>query len=141
MQEIGSNAKVAYERLSTASNEEKNDALHIIANEIENNEEYILSENNKDIQIINIKNRSALGDYMVIVSGTSSRHINSIVSNIVKLNKTHILSTEGVNSTDWLIVDFGDIILNVFKPETREHYSLEKIWKNNDLEDEKFGFG
>ena len=95
----------------------------------------------KDIQIINIKNRSALGDYMIIVSGTSSRHINSIVSNIVKLNKTHILSTEGVNSTDWLIVDFGDIILNVFKPETREHYALEKIWKNNDLEDEKFGFG
>ena len=38
-------------------------------------------------------------------------------------------------------VDFGDIILNVFKPETREHYSLEKIWKNNNLEDEKFGFG
>ena len=95
----------------------------------------------KDIQIINIKNRSALGDYMVIVSGTSSRHINSIVSNIVRLNKTHILSTEGINSTDWLIVDFGDIILNVFKPETREHYALEKIWKNNDLEDEKFGFG
>ena len=78
---------------------------------------------------------------MIIVSGTSSRHINSIVSNIVKLNKTHILSTEGVNSTDWLIVDFGDIILNVFIPETREHYSLEKIWKNHDLEDEKFGFG
>jgi ribosome-associated protein len=95
----------------------------------------------KDIQIINIKNRSALGDYMIIVSGTSSRHINSIVSNIVKLNKTHILSTEGVNSTDWLIVDFGDIILNVFIPETREHYSLEKIWKNHDLEDEKFRFG
>ncbi len=95
----------------------------------------------KDIQTINIKNRSALGDYMIIVSGTSSRHINSIVANIVKLNKTHVLSTEGLNSTDWLIVDFGDIILNVFKPETREHYSLEKIWKNNDLEDERFGFG
>ena len=58
MQEIGSNAKVAYERLSTASNEEKNDALHIIANEIENNEEYILSENNKDIQIARSNNLS-----------------------------------------------------------------------------------
>ena len=46
----------------------------------------------------------------------------------VTLNKSHILSTEGINSTDWLIVDFGDIILNVFKPEIREHYSLEKIW-------------
>ncbi len=95
----------------------------------------------KDIQIINIKNRSALADYIIIVSGTSSRHINSIVNNIVKSNKESVLSTEGLNSTDWLIVDFGDIILNVFKPEIREHYSLEKIWKNNDLKDEKLGFG
>ena len=95
----------------------------------------------KNIISINLKGKSSIADYMIIASGTSSRHINSIVANIVKLNKNHILSTEGINSTDWLIVDFGDIILNVFKPETREHYSLEKIWKNNDLEDEKFGFG
>lgn len=95
----------------------------------------------KDIEIIDIKNRSALGDYMIIVSGTSSRHINSIVNNVVKSNKKFVNSTEGLNSTDWLIVDFGDIILNVFKPETRKHYSLEKIWKNNDLKEEKVGFG
>ncbi len=94
----------------------------------------------KDIQVIDIKNRSALADYIIIVSGTSSRHINSIVSNIVKSNKGNVLSTEGLNSTDWLIVDFGDIILNVFKPEIREHYSLEKIWMNNDLKDEKLGY-
>ena len=94
----------------------------------------------KDIQVIDIKNRSALADYIIIVSGTSSRHINSIVSNIVKSNKASVLSTEGLNSSDWLIVDFGDIILNVFKPEMRDHYSLEKIWKNNDLKDEKLGY-
>ena len=95
----------------------------------------------QDIEILNIKNRSALGDFIIIASGTSSRHINSIVNNIVKSNKRNILSTEGLKSTDWLIVDFGDIILNVFKPESREHYSLEKIWKNNNLKDEKFSFG
>ena len=95
----------------------------------------------QDIEILNIKNRSALGDFIIIASGTSSRHINSIVNNIVKSNKRSILSTEGLKSTDWLIVDFGDIILNVFKPESREHYSLEKIWKNNNLKDEKFSFG
>ena len=94
-----------------------------------------------DVEVINIKNRSALGDYIIIASGTSARHINSIVSNIAKTNKEKILSTEGLKSTDWLIVDFGDIILNVFKPETRKHYSIEKIWKNNDIEDEKVGFG
>ena len=95
----------------------------------------------KDVKVIDIKNRSALGDYIIIVSGTSSRHLNSIVNNIVKNNKKNVISTEGFKSTDWLIVDFGDIILNVFKPETREHYSLEKIWKNIDLKDEKVGFG
>ncbi len=94
-----------------------------------------------DIEILDIKNRSALADYIIIVSGTSSRHVSSIVSKILKLNKKKILSTEGLKSKDWMIVDFGDIILNVFKPEIREHYSLEKIWKNNDLKDEKFGFG
>ncbi len=94
-----------------------------------------------DIEVLSIKNRSALADYMIVVSGSSSRHINSIVNKVVKSNKKNVISTEGLKSTDWLIVDFGDIILNVFKPETREHYALEKIWKNNDLKDEKIGFG
>ncbi len=94
-----------------------------------------------NIEVINVKNRSALADYMIIVSGTSSRHINAIVNNVVKSNKKNVISTEGLKSTDWLIVDFGDVILNVFKPETREHYALEKIWKNNDLKEEKVGFG
>ncbi len=95
----------------------------------------------KNIEVLDIKHRSALGDYMILVSGTSSRHVNAIVNNIVKSNKKNVISIEGLKSTDWLIVDFGDIILNVFKPEAREHYSLEKIWKNNDLKDEKVGFG
>ena len=95
----------------------------------------------KNIEVLNIKNRSALADYIVIVSGTSSRHVNSIVTKIVKSNKKFVLSTEGTKSTDWSIVDFGDIILNVFKPDTREHYSLEKIWKDSDLRDEKFSYG
>ncbi len=94
-----------------------------------------------DIEVLSIKNRSALADFMIVVSGSSSRHINSIVNKVVKSNKKNVISTEGLKSTDWLIVDFGDIILNVFKPETREHYALEKIWKNNDLKDEKIGFG
>tara|TARA_B100001564_G_C20465939_1_gene590274 strand:+ start:451 stop:807 length:357 start_codon:yes stop_codon:yes gene_type:complete len=95
----------------------------------------------KDIEVLDIKNRSALADFMIVVSGSSSRHINSIASKIIKSNKKNVISSEGFKSTDWLIVDFGDIILNVFKPETREHYALEKIWKNNDLKDEKVGFG
>jgi ribosome-associated protein len=94
-----------------------------------------------DIQFFDIKNRSALADFVIIASGTSSRHINSIVTNLIKNNKKKVLSSEGLGKTDWVIVDFGDIIVNVFKPESRKHYSLEKIWSDNDLKDEIIGFG
>ena len=94
-----------------------------------------------EIQSLNIKNRSALADFIIIASGNSSRHINSIVTNLIKNNKNKILSSEGLGKTDWVIVDFGDIIVNVFKPETRKYYSIEKIWTDNELKDEKINFG
>ena len=94
-----------------------------------------------EIQSLNIKNRSALADFIIIASGNSSRHVNSIVTNLIKNNKNKILSSEGLGKTDWVIVDFGDIIVNVFKPETRKYYSLEKIWTDNELKDEKISFG
>ncbi len=93
-----------------------------------------------DVKFIDIKNRSALGDYLVIASGNSSRHINAIASKIIENNKSSVISVEGYKSTEWIIVDFGDIILNLFKPETRDYYDLEKMWIN-DLEDEKLSFG
>ena len=94
-----------------------------------------------EIQSLNIKNRSALADFIIIASGNSSRHVNSIVTNLIKNNKNKILSSEGLGKTDWVIVDFGDIIVNVFKPETRKYYSIEKIWTDNKLKDEKISFG
>ena len=94
-----------------------------------------------EIQSLNIKNRSALADFIIIASGNSSRHVNSIVTNLIKNNKNKILSSEGLGKTDWVIVDFGDIIVNVFKPETRKYYSIEKIWSDNELKDEKISFG
>ena len=93
----------------------------------------------ENIVKIDIKDRSALGDYLIIASGNSSRHINAIASKIIKKNKKQIISVEGLKSTEWVIVDFGDIILNLFKPEIRNYYSLEKIWENG-VEDEKINF-
>ena len=92
-----------------------------------------------DIVVIDIKKRSALADYLIIVSGNSSRHINAITSKLIKNNKKKIISTEGLKSTDWSIVDFGDVILNVFKPETRDHFALEKIWHSSNYNEKKFG--
>ena len=94
-----------------------------------------------EIKSLNIKNRSALADFIIIASGNSSRHVNSIVTNLIKNNKNKILSSEGLGKTDWVIVDFGDIIVNVFKPEKRKYYSIEKIWTDNELKDEKISFG
>ena len=54
----------------------------------------------------------------MIASGNSSRHVNSIVTNLIKNNKKKVLIFEGLGKTDWVIVDFGDIIVNVFKPES-----------------------
>ena len=93
-----------------------------------------------DIKFIDIKNRSALGDFLLIVTGSSSRHINSIARKIIENYKKKVISVEGLKSTEWVIVDFGDIILNIFKQDAREHYSLEKIWQSN-LEDEKISYG
>ena len=93
-----------------------------------------------DIKFIDIKNRSALGDFLLIVTGNSSRHINAIAAKIIENHKKKVISVEGMKSTEWVIVDFGDIILNIFKQDVREHYSLEKIWQS-DLEDEKISFG
>ena len=93
-----------------------------------------------DIKFIDIKNRSALGDFLLIVTGNSSRHINAIATKIIKNYKKKVISVEGLKSTEWVIVDFGDIILNIFKQETRRLYSLEKIWQP-DFEDEKISFG
>jgi len=93
-----------------------------------------------DIKFIDIKNRSALGDFLLIVTGNSSRHINAIATKIIESHKKKVISVEGLKSTEWVIVDFGDIILNIFKQDAREHYSLEKIWQS-DLEDEKISFG
>ena len=93
-----------------------------------------------DIKFIDIKNRSALGDFLLIVTGSSTRHINSIARKIIENYKKKVISVEGLKSTEWVIVDFGDIILNIFKQDAREHYSLEKIWQSN-LEDEKLSYG
>ena len=71
---------------------------------------------------------------------TSSAKYLTMASKIIESNKKKIISVEGLKSTEWIIVDFGDIIVNIFKPEAREYYSLEKIW-TSELQDEKISYG
>ena len=86
----------------------------------------------EDIVQIDLRGKSSIGDYMVIASGRSSRQINAIAANLVDhLKQTLHCSAriEGKDSDDWILVDTGDIIVHIFRPEVREFYQLEKMWQ------------
>ena len=90
-------------------------------------------DNNKaqKIFIINLKNKSYIADYMIVASGTSSRHLQSLSENLVsELKKLGIngCRIEGKDSTDWKLVDAHDVIVHLFHPDKREFYDLEKMW-------------
>ena len=100
--------------------------------DIKSNIEKILSDNKAlNISSISLKNKSFIADYMIIASGTSSRHLQSLseilVSELKKigLNDCRI---EGRESNDWKLVDANDIIVHIFHPKKREFYDLEKMW-------------
>ena len=93
----------------------------------------IILDNNKakDIVAIDLKKKSYIADYMIIASGTSSRHLQSLSENLVsELKKIGISNCriEGKESADWKLVDAIDIIVHIFHPEKREFYDLEKMW-------------
>ena len=98
-------------------------------NEVINNllEEY-KAEN---IVSLDVKNKSSVTDIMIIASGRSTRHVKSISDNIIKkLKKVKIkpLGIEGYSKSEWVLIDFGDVLVHVMHPDTREFYSLEKLW-------------
>jgi len=99
---------------------------------IKENIEKILDENKaKNIKSINLKNKSYIADYMVIASGTSSRHLQALSEILVtELKKIGLQNCriEGRDSNDWKLVDTQDIIVHIFHPEKREFYDLERMW-------------
>lgn len=85
----------------------------------------------EDIVSLNVRNKSSITDTMIIASGRSTRHVKSISDNIIKkLKKIKIkpLGIEGYSKSEWILIDFGDVLVHVMHPETREFYSLEKLW-------------
>ena len=100
--------------------------------DIKNNIEKILDDNKAlNITSIDLKNKSYIADYMVIASGTSSRHLQALSEILVTQLKKLGLDNcriEGKNSNDWKLVDAHDVIVHIFHPEKRELYDLEKMW-------------
>jgi len=90
-------------------------------------------DSNKALDIISIdlKNKSSMADYMIIASGTSSRHIQALSEQVLEKLKTNGVKNsriEGKESSDWKLIDGIDLIVHIFNPEKRKFYELEKIW-------------
>jgi ribosome-associated protein len=84
-----------------------------------------------DIVQIDLRGKTAIGDYMVICSGRSTRQVSSIAEKLAQTIKDDYGRTarmEGKDVGDWVLIDTGDVIVHVFRPEVREFYQLEKMW-------------
>ena len=96
----------------------------IILNTLDSNKAF-------DIVSIDLANKSSVADYMIIASGTSSRHIQSLSEQVLEQFKNNGISNckiEGKESSDWKLVDGIDLIVHIFNPEKRKFYELEKMW-------------
>ena len=85
----------------------------------------------QNIVSINLKDKSSMADFMIVASGTSSRHIQSLseqVLNKLKVNGVPDSKIEGTDSNEWKLVDGIDLIVHIFHPEKRRFYELEKMW-------------
>jgi ribosome-associated protein len=85
----------------------------------------------EDTLTIDLREKSSLADTMVVTSGRSNRHVGSVADRVVEdLNKAGCkgLRVEGMPHCDWVLIDAGDVIVHVFRPEVRDFYNLEKMW-------------
>ena len=89
----------------------------------------------KDVVEIDVRGKSSVTDYLVIASGTSTRHVKSIADEVVKFAKkldVMPLGVEGEREAEWVLVDLGDVVVHVMLPRVREFYALERLWTVGD---------
>ena len=92
----------------------------------------------ENILVIPLQDKSAMADYMVVASGTSSRQVAAMAEHIefkLKQNKIAILGLEGLRQADWVLIDANDVIVHLFRPEVREFYGLERMWTDDAVEE------
>jgi len=91
-----------------------------------------------DEKVIDLSGKSTIADFIVIASGRSQRQVGAMADNLVqKLKAAGVKSvrTEGQPQCDWVLVDAGDIVIHLFRPEVRDFYKLEKLWTPNAASD------
>ena len=83
---------------------------------------------------IDLRGKSAFSDYMVVTTGRANRHVGAIAENVTKALKENGIKSihvEGLPNCDWVLIDSGDVVVHVFRPEVREFYNLERLWTQN----------
>ena len=116
--------KGASKKTSKAVYPSVGDVLETVYNSLEDSKA-------EDIVTIDIQEKSALGDYMIVATGRSQRHVSAISDHLLRALKkagAGSAKVEGLQSADWVLIDIGDIIIHIFRPEVREFYGLEKMW-------------
>lgn len=85
-----------------------------------------------DIEVIDLTNQSAIGDYMIVASGTSSRQIVAMAEKLeerLRERGHRYFHTEGMGEGNWVVCDLGDVIIHLFRPEVRAFYNIEEMWR------------
>ncbi len=87
-----------------------------------------------DVKIMDVRKQTTITDYMIIASGRSSRHVKATAQTLVEEMKHSgfpALHSTGFESCDWILIDFGDIIVHVMQAESRQYYNLEGLWEES----------
>jgi ribosome-associated protein len=85
----------------------------------------------EDVVTIDLRGKTSIGDHMVLASGRSQRHVGAVADQLIKTLKDEGYGrarVEGQPHCDWVLIDTGDVIVHIFRPEVREFYNLEKMW-------------
>ncbi|WP_323752645.1 ribosome silencing factor [Marinobacter sp.] len=87
----------------------------------------------QDISVVDVRDRTSVTDFMVLASGTSSRHVKSLADSVVieaKEQGMRANNVEGAPGSDWILVDLGDVVVHLMMPAAREFYDLERFWRD-----------
>jgi len=91
----------------------------------------------QDIRVLDVRKIAGFTDYMVIASGTSNRHVATLAEKVIdklRVQGLRPIGVEGKEFGDWVLVDFGDVVTHVMRPQTRDLYNLEKLWGETPVE-------
>lgn len=98
----------------------------------------LLDSKGRDIRVLDVQKLTDITDFMVIVSGTSSVHIRSMTDKLVEaMHKQDLrpVGIEGADLGDWVLIDCGDVVVHLMRPQTRDFYNLEKLWDSGEASD------